>query len=171
MFSCGRLLKCAKDWVGQLKPKLTCGIFSTPQACKSRSAWKQVDSSLPLFKSDCSQVLMVKFPDKHSDELFLTRKSLKIMTSCVKNVPSETVKHSWGLLCLAGLYENQDRSAVPIGHKLFCKKKKKKKKICLNWHDCPRNVGNSAKLPDKDGLVALSIEKNATSFSLPNQCR
>lgn len=44
------------------------------------------------------------------------------MTSRVKNVPSEAAEHPWGLLCVAGLYENQDRSAVPIGHNDFSPK-------------------------------------------------
>lgn len=89
------------------------------------------------------------------------------MTSHVKNI---TPRDSWASprtpYDVAGLYENQDRSAVPVIHNLF----QKLFLLCLNWHDCPRNVGNSAKLPDKEDLIALSIQKNATSFSLPNQC-
>lgn len=33
--------------------------------------------------------------------------------------------------------------------------------------DCPRNIGNSAIPPDKEDLVSIFVQKNATSISHP----
>lgn len=33
--------------------------------------------------------------------------------------------------------------------------------------DCPRNVVNSAIPPDKEDLISIFVQKNATSISLP----
>lgn len=71
-----------------------------------------------------------------------------------------------GGLRVAGLYENQDSSAAPIGHKLFPPKLLVVFKLARLSQE-----SYSAKLPENDGLVALSSQKNATLFSLPNLCR
>lgn len=37
--------------------------------------------------------------------------------------------------------------------------------------DCPRNVVNSTIPPDKEDLICIFVQKNATLISLPFQCK
>lgn len=41
------------------------------------------------------------------------------------------------------------------------------KRLVFKLTDCPRNVGNSAIPPDKEDLIRIFVQKNATSISPP----